>query len=293
MQDYKLGELIGTKTFGKGVVQSIYPLPDNGALKITTARYVTPLGRDIHHKGIAPDILVNQNPDPALIDTPKDQQLAAAKAYLKRTVTKISYETRYFIRHPARSRAHDGTRAGRHASFACFRAYWMPKRSRSATSGCFSEFYKKVDTQTVLDNAHDNLVTYLKREGVASPKVPALHASEDNALNIRALDREVEVAANQYHSAKFNARDLTYATISGMLGAVKDRYTVFLSPKDYADLNAGLDGTTFSGTGIVIQSDDTTKMITVSNVVPDGPADKAGVRKTTSSIPSTASPVKA
>ena len=140
-----------------------------------------------------------------------------------------------------------------------------------------SEFYKKVNTQTVLDNAHDNLVTYLKREGVATPRVPALHASDDNAQNIRALDREVEVAANQYHSAKFTARDLTYATISGMLGSVKDRYTVFLSPKDYADLNAGLDGTTFSGTGIVIQADETTKMITVSNVVPDGPADKAGV----------------
>ena len=90
LQDYKLGELIGTKTFGKGVVQSIYPLPDNGALKITTARYVTPLGRDIHHKGIPPDVLINQNPDPGLIDTPNDHQLAAAKAYLKRTVTKTT-----------------------------------------------------------------------------------------------------------------------------------------------------------------------------------------------------------
>lgn len=85
LQDYKLGAIVGTKTFGKGVVQSIYPLPDNGALKITTARYVTPLGRDIHHKGIDPDINVAQNPDPFLIDTPKDRQLQAAKAYLRRT----------------------------------------------------------------------------------------------------------------------------------------------------------------------------------------------------------------
>ena len=88
LQDYKLAELIGTKTFGKGVVQSIYELPDNGALKITTARYVTPLGRDIHHKGINPDILVNQDPDPGLVDTKNDRQLAAAMAYLKRTVPK-------------------------------------------------------------------------------------------------------------------------------------------------------------------------------------------------------------
>jgi carboxyl-terminal processing protease len=73
---------VGTKTFGKGVVQSIYPMPDDGALKITTARYVTPLGRDIQHKGIQPDVLVEQDPDPALIDTPRDKQLAAAKARL-------------------------------------------------------------------------------------------------------------------------------------------------------------------------------------------------------------------
>jgi carboxyl-terminal processing protease len=82
LQDYHLATLVGTKTFGKGVVQSIYPLPDNGALKITTARYVTPLGRDIQHRGIVPDIVVNQDPDPSIIDTPADKQLAAAKARL-------------------------------------------------------------------------------------------------------------------------------------------------------------------------------------------------------------------
>jgi len=83
LQDYHLAKLIGTKTFGKGVVQSIYPMPDLGALKITTARYVTPLGRDIQHKGIMPDIQVDQPVDPSLIDTKADKQLAAAKAQLR------------------------------------------------------------------------------------------------------------------------------------------------------------------------------------------------------------------
>ena len=83
LQDYHLATLMGTKTFGKGVVQSIYPMPDQGALKITTARYVTPLGRDIQHRGIEPDIVVNQDVDPSLIDTPADKQLAAAKARLR------------------------------------------------------------------------------------------------------------------------------------------------------------------------------------------------------------------
>ncbi len=85
VQDYKVGTLIGTKTFGKGVVQSIYNTTDGGALKITTAKYVTPLGRDIQHKGIRPDVYVDQVVDaPMMIDSPKDLQLAAAKSYLRR-----------------------------------------------------------------------------------------------------------------------------------------------------------------------------------------------------------------
>ena len=71
------------KTFGKGVVQSLYNLPDRGALKITTARYVTPNGRDIQHKGIVPDVVLDQRVDLPIIDTPADKQLAQAKAILR------------------------------------------------------------------------------------------------------------------------------------------------------------------------------------------------------------------
>lgn len=84
LQDYHVATLVGTKTFGKGVVQGIYPMPNGGALKITTQRYVTPAGRDIQHKGIEPDIYVDQSLDPNLVDTPGDKQLQAAKAFLNR-----------------------------------------------------------------------------------------------------------------------------------------------------------------------------------------------------------------
>ena len=84
LQDYHAATILGTKTFGKGVVQSLYQLPDAGALKITTARYVTPLGRDIQHRGIVPDVLVDQAVDQPVIDTPADKQLAAAKALLRK-----------------------------------------------------------------------------------------------------------------------------------------------------------------------------------------------------------------
>jgi carboxyl-terminal processing protease len=83
LQDDHLATLIGTKTFGKGVVQSLYNLPGGDALKITTARYLTPKGRDIQHKGIVPDIVLDQQVDAPIIDTPADKQLAAAKALLR------------------------------------------------------------------------------------------------------------------------------------------------------------------------------------------------------------------
>ena len=56
IKDYKYGTLVGTKTFGKGIVQSIFPLEDGDALKITTAKYFTPNGNYIHGVGIEPDV---------------------------------------------------------------------------------------------------------------------------------------------------------------------------------------------------------------------------------------------
>jgi carboxyl-terminal processing protease len=58
MQDYKRGILLGTKTFGKGSVQTVIPLIDGSALRLTTSKYFTPSGRCIHEEGIEPDIEV-------------------------------------------------------------------------------------------------------------------------------------------------------------------------------------------------------------------------------------------
>jgi carboxyl-terminal processing protease len=58
LQDHKRAVIMGTRTFGKGSVQTVLPLADNTALKLTTARYYTPNGRSIQAKGITPDIAV-------------------------------------------------------------------------------------------------------------------------------------------------------------------------------------------------------------------------------------------
>ena len=60
LQDHKRAVIMGVKSFGKGSVQSIIPLPGHGAMRLTTARYYTPSGRSIQAKGIEPDIEVKQ-----------------------------------------------------------------------------------------------------------------------------------------------------------------------------------------------------------------------------------------
>src|SRR5271170_87621 len=114
LQDHRRAILLGTRSFGKGSVQTVIPLPGNGAMRLTTARYYTPSGRSIQAKGIDPDIAVEaakidhpagdnsamakktddnkddpDNPgdqatvDPSVIGTPDDYQLASAVDMLR------------------------------------------------------------------------------------------------------------------------------------------------------------------------------------------------------------------
>jgi carboxyl-terminal processing protease len=112
LQDHHRAILLGTKSFGKGSVQTIIPLPGHGAMRLTTARYYTPSGRSIQAKGIDPDIVVEaakiekpaekgekivaasdlkkddlgdeqSSVDPTIIGTPADYQLARAVDMLR------------------------------------------------------------------------------------------------------------------------------------------------------------------------------------------------------------------
>ena len=62
LQDHRRAVILGTKTFGKGSVQTILPLDDSSALRLTTARYYTPKGRSIQATGIVPDIVMENSP---------------------------------------------------------------------------------------------------------------------------------------------------------------------------------------------------------------------------------------
>lgn len=139
------------------------------------------------------------------------------------------------------------------------------------------DYYQKVDPQSVLDGARASIIAYLKTQGIADPRIGAPHASTDDVNNIRELQRAVNEAASEYGN-KVSTTKVAYAAISGVLASVKDRYTVFLDPKSYAELNDGLDGTSFGGVGLTYSIDELTKNIRIENVIIDGPSDRAGLR---------------
>jgi carboxyl-terminal processing protease len=76
LQDHRRAIVVGTKSFGKGSVQTLIPLRGDGAMRLTTARYYTPSGRSIQALGISPDIVVNQ-PPPAPQAADEDEPASA------------------------------------------------------------------------------------------------------------------------------------------------------------------------------------------------------------------------
>ncbi|MBI3781439.1 MAG: S41 family peptidase [candidate division NC10 bacterium] len=80
LQDWKRAVVLGTKTFGKGSVQTVIPLSDGSGLRLTTAKYFTPKGRSIHGTGLLPDIVV-EVPRPTLAKAPGhgEKEAEAAK----------------------------------------------------------------------------------------------------------------------------------------------------------------------------------------------------------------------
>lgn len=82
IQDYEKGVLMGTRTYGKGIVQRIIALSDGSAVKLTISNYFTPKGRNIHKVGVEPDVVVEFDGD-AYYNEGFDNQLDEAVKYMK------------------------------------------------------------------------------------------------------------------------------------------------------------------------------------------------------------------
>ncbi|MFN3844398.1 MAG: S41 family peptidase [Paracoccaceae bacterium] len=79
LQDHRRAIVVGTKSFGKGSVQTVIPLRGEGAMRLTTARYYTPSGRSIQSLGVMPDIVVNQPRKDPNAEVPKEEPASAVR----------------------------------------------------------------------------------------------------------------------------------------------------------------------------------------------------------------------
>ena len=86
MKDYGRATVVGTKTFGKGIVQNLIPLDNGTAIKMTTAHYYTPSGFDLHGKGIEPDVeveLKEEFKNQITVDVKEDNQIPVSYTHLR------------------------------------------------------------------------------------------------------------------------------------------------------------------------------------------------------------------
>ena len=80
LKDYKKATIIGTKTFGKGIVQSVIPLGDGSGISLTTSKYYSPNGVCIHGVGIEPDIVVQADETKQISDLSVEEDVQLQKA---------------------------------------------------------------------------------------------------------------------------------------------------------------------------------------------------------------------
>ena len=78
LKDHKRAILVGENSYGKGSVQSIIPLKNKGAIRLTISKYYLPSGKSISEVGVTPDIVVSEETDDFRIDTETDNQLSYA-----------------------------------------------------------------------------------------------------------------------------------------------------------------------------------------------------------------------
>jgi carboxyl-terminal processing protease len=93
LKDHHRATLMGRTTFGKGSVQTVMPLGHDRAIKLTTSLYYTPSGISINHRGIAPDIEFERDPNPPSPAVPADATLLQRDSEVRRAIQELKVPT--------------------------------------------------------------------------------------------------------------------------------------------------------------------------------------------------------
>jgi carboxyl-terminal processing protease len=136
------------------------------------------------------------------------------------------------------------------------------------------QYYGRTTFQQVADGARTGIVAYLVGRHIADPLVPPIRATKNDAL--RAIEGAVAATILRYGD-RVDPRALIYSTLSGEAAALRDTYTIFFTPAQYRAFNQYLDAPRFAGIGAVLSADAASREPRVDDVVPKGPAERAGI----------------
>ena len=131
-------------------------------------------------------------------------------------------------------------------------------------------FYKPIDGSVIRAGADAEILAYARKHGAPNASFPVTQTSGDAA----AISADVAAVASKYH---LSLDETTYAALHGMATSTRDRWTEFFTPKEFASFDAPLDPKAIFGIGVLIDVDAKTKFARAFYVVPDSPADRAGM----------------
>ena len=130
-------------------------------------------------------------------------------------------------------------------------------------------FYRPIGGDQIQSGADTAILAYAQREGARSPSL-----SPHRPASARSIIADVEEAAGKYH---LDSLTTSYAALHGMALSTHDRWTEFFTPKEFASFDAPLDPKSVYGIGVLIGTDTATKFARAIYVIPNGPADLAGI----------------
>ncbi len=137
-----------------------------------------------------------------------------------------------------------------------------------------TQYYRHTSAQQIADGARTGITAYLISRGIADPLVPPIRPVRNDAL--KGIERAVASVLLRY-GKRVETRALVYAALSGEVAAVRDPYTTFFTPSQYRAFNRYLDAPRFAGIGAVLSEDPTVKEPRIDDVVPNSPAERAGI----------------
>ncbi len=287
MQDHKRATLIGTRSFGKGSVQTIMPLGENGALRLTTARYYTPSGRSIQAKGIEPDIKMLEDVPADLKGKDDMKGEASLKGHLANGAEDTSASQAYVPPNEKDDKQLTAAIDLLHGVKPRRRPSRPTPPRRRAIRAARGDVRRRRPPPEARPPRRQNRIDCSMRKGlsylaygVAAGVVlvgashDALRAASSSTSDKLALFAEVFNKVRDNYAEKPDDEKMVKAAIDGMLASL-DPHSNYFDPKALQDFQSSMKGEEFGGLGLEVMMEN--GLVKVVSPIDDTPAARAGL----------------